>query len=97
MREAFEVGPSAIFVTYRVNNLGRNAIDVQETLAALLDHKVRIVFLSDGIDSNGIGGAVLKLLVGVMASLIEMNEGECLQTRTERTQRVIAEAKIRAK
>jgi site-specific DNA recombinase len=73
--------PGAVLVVYKLDRLGRNAIDVQETLAVLLDAGVRVVSLGDGVDSaSGMGAALLKLLTGILATFAEL-EKEAIVTR----------------
>ncbi len=75
LKAALDLGPSGVLVVGRLDRLGRNAIDVQETLAVLLDSKVRIVSLGDGVDSeSGMGSAILKLLTTVLATFAEMEK-----------------------
>jgi DNA invertase Pin-like site-specific DNA recombinase len=81
LRAVFEAGAGAILVVYKLDRLGRNAIDVQEVLAALLDSGVRVVSLADGVDSaSGMGGALLKLLTSILATFAEL-EKETIRTR----------------
>jgi DNA invertase Pin-like site-specific DNA recombinase len=81
LRLAFEAGRRAVLVVYKLDRLGRNAIDVQEVLAALLDSGVRVVSLGDGIDSaSSMGSAMLKLLVSVLATFAEL-EKDTIRTR----------------
>src|ERR1700722_1298890 len=73
LHAVFEAGSGAILVVYKLDRLGRNAIDVQEVLAALLDAGVRVVSLADGVDSaSGMGAALLKLLTSILATLAEL-------------------------
>ncbi len=81
MRAVLELGHEGILVVYKLDRLGRNALDVQETLAVLLDAKVRVVSLADGLDSaSGMGSALLKLLTGVLSTFAEL-ERETITTR----------------
>lgn len=83
LKSALESAASgrATVVVYKLDRLGRNALDVQEALAVLLDAGVRVVAVADGIDSaSGMGEAVLKLLVSLMAALAEM-ERESIRVR----------------
>ncbi len=75
LKAALDLGPSGVLVVARLDRLGRNALDVQETLAVLLDSKVRIVSLGDGVDSeSGMGAAILKLLTTILATFAEMEK-----------------------
>lgn len=76
-----EAKQGAVLVVYKLDRLGRNAIDVQETLAVLLDAGVRVVSISDGVDSaSGMGAALLKLLTSILATFAEL-EKENIRTR----------------
>lgn len=75
LRAALELGDGGVHVVYKLDRLGRNAIDVQENLAVLLDGGVRVVALGDGLDSaSGMGGALLKLLTGILATFAELEK-----------------------
>ncbi len=81
LKAAFQAGPAGVLVVYKLDRLGRNAIDVQEVLAALLDAGVRVVSLSDGVDSSsGMGAALLKLLTSILATFAEL-EKETIRVR----------------
>lgn len=81
LRAVFEQGHGAVLVVYKLDRLGRNAIDVQEVLAALLDAGVRVVSIADGIDSSsGMGAALLKLLTSILATFAEL-EKETIRVR----------------
>jgi DNA invertase Pin-like site-specific DNA recombinase len=81
LKAAFEAGAAGVLVVYKLDRLGRNAIDVQEVLAALLDAGVRVVSISDGVDSaSGMGAALLKLLTSILATFAEL-EKETIRTR----------------
>lgn len=70
-----------VLAVYKLDRLGRNAVDVQEALAVLLDAGVRVVALQDGVDSaSGMGGALLKLLVSILSTFAEL-ERETIRTR----------------
>lgn len=81
LRAALSHGEGAVVCVYKLDRLGRNAIDVQETLAVLLDGGVRVVALADGIDSSsGMGAALLKLLTSILATFAEL-EKETIRAR----------------
>ena len=81
LRAALETGDGAVLVVYKLDRLGRNAIDVQETLAVLLDGGVRVVSIADGVDSaSGMGAALLKLLTSILATFAEL-EKETIRAR----------------
>jgi len=72
LRAALELGSDAVLVCYRIDRIGRSAIDVQEILAVLLDAGVRVVSLADGVDSgSGMGAMVLSILTNTLATLSE--------------------------
>ena len=73
--KAAERDEHPVLVTYKLDRLGRNALDVQEVLATLLDAGVRVVALGDGIDSaSGLGGSLLKLLTSILATFAELEK-----------------------
>ncbi len=75
MRRVLEGAPGSVLVVYKLDRLGRNAIDVQETLAVLLDAGVRVVSLADGVDSaSSMGAAMLKLLTSILATFAELEK-----------------------
>jgi DNA invertase Pin-like site-specific DNA recombinase len=81
VRRALALGPEAVVVCYKLDRLGRSAIDVQETLGLLLHAGVRVVSVVDGIDSaSGMGSVLLKLLTSILASFAEL-EKETIRTR----------------
>jgi DNA invertase Pin-like site-specific DNA recombinase len=83
MRAAVLAGEGAALIVYKLDRLGRNALDVQEALALLLDAKVRVVAIADGVDSgSGMGATLLKLLTSILASFAELEHA----TITERLQ-----------
>lgn len=73
VRKVLSAGSRGILLTYRLDRLGRNAIDVQEVLALLLSENVRVISISDGIDSGaGMGSTMLRLLISILASFAEL-------------------------
>ena len=75
------MGDGAVLVVYKLDRLGRNALDVQEAIAVLLDGGVRVVSLADGVDSaSGMGAALLKLLTSILATFAEL-EKETIRSR----------------
>lgn len=83
IRRVLEAGSGAVLVVYKLDRLGRNALDVQETLAVLIDAGVRVVALSDGVDSaSGMGAALLKLLTSILATFAEL-EKETIVSRLQ--------------
>ena len=78
-----DVGAPGCLVVYKLDRLGRDAIDVQETLAVLLDAGVRVVSIVDGVDSaSGMGAALLRLLTSILASFAEA-ERETIRARLQ--------------
>src|SRR5690348_432490 len=60
LRDVLSVGAGAVLVVYKLDRLGRSALDVLEVLAVLLDAGVRVVSIADGLDSgSGMGAATL--------------------------------------
>jgi site-specific DNA recombinase len=93
IRAALEGGEGAVLVVKKFDRLGRNAIDVQETLAVLLDSGVRVVSLDDGVDSaSGMGAALLKLLTNILATFAEL-EKETIVSRLQEGRRRAKEQK----
>ena len=83
MRVVLSTGAGATLVVYKLDRLGRNALDVQEVLAVLLDAGVRVVSIADGVDSaSGMGAAMLKLLTSILATFAEL-EKETITTRLQ--------------
>jgi len=81
LRSVLQQGGGAVLVTYKLDRLGRTAVDVQEVLAVLLDAGVRVVSISDGIDSaSGMGATLLKLLISILAAFAEL-EKETIRSR----------------
>lgn len=81
LKAVLEAGQGAVLVIYKLDRLGRSAIDVQEVLAVLLDAGVRVVSLADGVDSaSGMGAALLKLLTSILSTFAEM-EREAIRVR----------------
>lgn len=81
VRAALRKGGDAVLVVYKLDRLGRNAIDVQEVLAVLLDAGVRVVSLADGVDSaSGMGATVLRIVCSVLALTADL-ERDTIRTR----------------
>jgi site-specific DNA recombinase len=81
VRRALELGDRGCVVVYKLDRLGRSALDVQETLGLLLHAGVRVVSVVDGIDSaSGMGAVLLKLLTSILASFAEL-EKETIRSR----------------
>lgn len=69
------LGKEAVLVVARLDRLGRNSIDVQKTLASLIDGGVRVVAVNDAVDSgSGMGSSILKLLTTILASFAELEK-----------------------
>lgn len=81
IRRALALGERACLVVYKLDRVGRSALDVQETLGLLLHAGVRVVSVVDGIDSaSGMGAVLLKLLTSILASFAEL-EKETIRSR----------------
>lgn len=75
IRAALELGERAVLVTYRIDRLGRSALDVQTVLEVLLDAKVRVVSIADGVDSgSGMGATLLRMLTTLLSTLAEVEK-----------------------
>jgi DNA invertase Pin-like site-specific DNA recombinase len=73
--KVLELGERAVFVVSKLDRLGRNSIDVQRTLASLIEAGVRVVAINDGVDSgSGMGNSILKLLTTILASFAELEK-----------------------
>lgn len=69
------LGAGATLVVAKLDRLGRNSIDVQRTLASLIDAGVRVVAVNDAVDSgSGMGSSILKLLTTILASFAELEK-----------------------
>lgn len=81
LQSALRAGRGSTLVVTKLDRLGRNALDVQETLALLLDAGVRVVSVLDGLDSaSGLGSALLRGLVGLLGAFAEI-ERDAIRTR----------------
>ena len=81
MRAVLELGSRGVLVTYSLSRLGRDALDVQEAISVLLHAGVRVVSVSDGVDSaSGMGATVLRIVVSVLSMIAEL-ERETIRTR----------------
>lgn len=75
VKAVLEAGPGSTFIVYKLDRAGRNAIDVQEVVSMLLDSKIRVVAIADGVDSaSGMGEAVLKLLISILSAFAELEK-----------------------
>lgn len=81
MRSVLELGCKGVLVTYSLSRLGRDALDLQEAISVLLHAGVRVVSISDGVDSaSGMGATVLRIVVSVLSMIAEL-ERETIRTR----------------
>jgi site-specific DNA recombinase len=81
LRKALAFGEGVVLVVTKLDRLGRDALDIQEVIALLLDSSIRIVSIGDGIDSaSGMGSAILKVLTNILATFAEL-EKETIRTR----------------
>ncbi len=75
IKTVLALGAGATLVVAKLDRLGRNSIDVQSTLASLIDAGVRVVAVNDGVDSaSGMGSSILKLLTTILASFAELEK-----------------------
>lgn len=97
LRWALERGSDAVVVVAKLDRLGRNALDVQETLALLIDAGVRVVSLGDGVDSaSGMGAAILKLLTNILAAFAELEKETIRQRLMDGRHRADREGRVYA-
>jgi DNA invertase Pin-like site-specific DNA recombinase len=65
-------------VVWKLDRLGRNMLHILETVKTLTDQGVKLVSITDGIDS---GTAAGRMMIGVLGSLAEY-ERELIEERT---------------
>jgi DNA invertase Pin-like site-specific DNA recombinase len=65
-------------VVWKLDRLGRNLFSILETVRTLADRGVRLVSMTDGIDSSSAAG---RMMIGVLGSLAEY-ERELVKERT---------------
>jgi DNA invertase Pin-like site-specific DNA recombinase len=65
-------------VVWKLDRLGRNTLNILETVKALTDRGVTLVSVTDGIDSSTAAG---RMMIGVLGSLAEY-ERELTKERT---------------
>ncbi len=65
-------------VVWKLDRLGRNTLQILETVKLLTDRGVRLVSTTDGIDSSTAAG---RMVIGVLASMAEF-ERELIRERT---------------
>ncbi len=65
-------------VVWKLDRLGRNTLDILETVKALTDRGMSLVSVTDGIDSSTAAG---RMMIGVLGSLAEY-ERELVRERT---------------
>jgi DNA invertase Pin-like site-specific DNA recombinase len=98
VRTVLDAGPGSVLIVYKLDRLGRNAVDVQDTLAVLLDGGVRVVSIVDGVDSaSGMGKALLKLLVTILAGFAELERETIAGRMADGKQRAKADGRVYAK
>jgi DNA invertase Pin-like site-specific DNA recombinase len=75
IRAALELGERAVLVIYKIDRLGRSALDVQQTLEVLLAAGVRVVSITDGVDSgSGMGSTLLRMLTTLLSTIAEIEK-----------------------
>lgn len=84
------LAPGDTLVTWKVDRLGRNAIDVQRTVKALDEKGVRLVITTLGLDTKTPAG---RLIFGIMTQLAEFEREQLI----ERTKAGLEAAKRRGK
>jgi len=72
------VRPDDTVVVWKLDRLGRNTLNILETVKALTDRGITLVSVSDGIDSSTPAG---RMMIGVLGSLAEY-ERELTKERT---------------
>jgi DNA invertase Pin-like site-specific DNA recombinase len=77
-------------VVWKVDRLGRNAVEVQQTVRALDERGVRLVITTLGIDTKTPAG---RLIFGIMSQLAEFEREQLI----ERTKAGLEAAKRRGK
>jgi DNA invertase Pin-like site-specific DNA recombinase len=65
-------------VVWKLDRLGRNTLNILETVKALTDRGVTLISTTDGIDSSTAAG---RMMIGVLGSLAEY-ERELIKERT---------------
>lgn len=74
-------GPGSVLVVYKIDRLGRDSFAIQEVIELLMAKQVRIVSITEGLDSAGATGSlILKLLISILATVAEL-ERETILTR----------------
>lgn len=79
-------------VTVDIDRLGRDAIDVQQTIATLKDKGVNVIITRLGVDLGSDAG---ELLVTIMAKVAEMERRKMLERQKAGIARAKAEGKYR--
>jgi site-specific DNA recombinase len=97
LRDVLCAKNGATLVVYKLDRLGRDAIEVQTVLAVLLDAGVRVVALADGVDSaSGMGAALLKLLTGTLSAFAELERSTITQRLQDGRRRADSEDRVYA-
>ena len=81
-------------VTVDIDRLGRDAIDVQQTIAHLKSEGVNVIITRLGVDLNSDAG---ELLVTIMSKVAEMERKKMLERQRAGIARAKAEGKYRGK
>ena len=77
-----------------IDRLGRDAIDVQQTIAYLKVRKVNVIIHRLGVDLNSDAG---ELLVTIMSKIAEMERNKMLERQRAGIERAKAEGKYRGR
>ena len=81
-------------VTTAIDRLGRNSIDIQQTIEELKERGVNIIIADLGIDLNGKGG---KILISIMSAVAEMEREQMLERQKVGIARAQAEGKYKGR
>lgn len=97
MRAVLGLGSEGVLVTYSLSRLGRDALDVQAAVEVLLHAGVRVVAISDGIDSaSGMGATILKTVISILSMVAELEKDTIRSRLLDGRKRADASNKIYA-
>ena len=81
-------------ITTAIDRLGRNSIDVQQTIAELKSRGINIIITDLGIDLNSKAG---NMFVGIMSAVAEMERETMLERQKAGIARAQAEGKYKGR
>ena len=81
-------------VTTAIDRLGRNSLDIQQTIENLKERDVTIIITSLGIDLNGTLGGIV---VAIMGSIAEMEREQMLERQRAGIERAKLEGKFKGR